>query len=87
MLHGFTRYRQCDKYLEKMSNKTTQKKFYSAPEVVVTAKLTPQAKRRKMNRQIAAFNKARAANKGIFIQMASGLQHSEEGNYQIQCRI
>ena len=50
MLHGFAWDRQCDKYLEKMSNKTTQKKIYSAPEVVVTAKLTQQAKQRKMNR-------------------------------------
>ena len=49
-----------------MSNKTTQKKFYSAPEVVVTAKLTQQAKQRKMNRQIAAFNKARAAKQRYF---------------------
>lgn len=66
MLHGFAWNRQCDKYLEKMSNKTTQKKFYSAPEVVVTAKLTQQAKQRKMNRQIAAFNKARAAKQRYF---------------------
>ena len=66
MLHGSAWYRQCDKYLEKMSNKTTQKKFYSAPEVVVTAKLTQQAKQRKMNRQIAAFNKARAAKQRYF---------------------
>lgn len=30
-----------------MSNKTTQKKNYSVPEVIVTAKLTQQAKQRK----------------------------------------
>lgn len=66
MLYVFAWDRQCDKYLEKMSNKTTQKKFYSAPEVVVTAKLTQQAKRRKINRQIAAFNKARAARQRYF---------------------
>ena len=66
MLYVFTWDRQCDKYLEKMSNKTTQKKFYSAPEVVVTAKLTQQAKRRKMNRQIEAFNKARSAKQRYF---------------------
>lgn len=66
MLHGFTWDRQCDKYLEKMSNKTTQKEFYSAPVAVVTAKLTQQAKQRKNNRQIAAFNKARAAKQRYF---------------------